>query len=168
MELVPYSDADFGLTEALETDPVVMAELGGPWRPQDIPGIHLRRIDSIARGSWWFTIVPQPGQRPVGHLGIFHSDWRGTPIAEAGWSVLPKHQGKGYASAALRLLLDRAAVDGRWGAIHAFPGITNGPSNALCRKFGFRLAWVETVDYGGRILQCNHWILEDRRDATSE
>ncbi|HEV8698531.1 MAG TPA: GNAT family protein [Candidatus Limnocylindrales bacterium] len=161
MKLLPYTDADYWLTEALETDPGVMAELGGPWQPEDIPGIHRRRLDSIARGSWWFTIVPEPDIRPVGHLGIFHSEWQGEHISEAGWSMLPAHQGKGYASAALKLLLERAAADGRWGAIHAFPGVTNAPSNALCRRFGFALVGEGTVDYGGRPLRCNHWILEE-------
>ena len=161
MELVPYSDADYWLTEALETDPLVMAELGGPWRQEDIAAIHKRRLESVAGGTWWFTIVPEPGMRPVGHLGIFHSEWQGGHISEAGWSVLPAHQGRGYASAALALLLERAAGDRRWGAIHAFPGVTNAPSNALCSKFGFAVVGEETVDYGDRHLRCNHWILEE-------
>ena len=159
MELVPYMDADLWLTKALETDERVMAELGGPWPEEAIPRIHQRRLEGIARGTWWFTLVPAPGQRPVGMLGIFGSEHEGTAISEAGWSVLPEHQGKGYASAGLRLLLDRAMADGRWGAIHAFPGASNGPSNALCRKFGFELVGEETVDYGGRTLRCNHWFL---------
>jgi RimJ/RimL family protein N-acetyltransferase len=163
MELVPYADTDYWLTEALETDPRVMAELGGPWPREDVLGIHRRRLEAIRGGTWWFTIVPQAGMRPVGHLGIFDSDWQGQRIAEAGWSVLPEHQGKGYASAALKLLLERAAADGRRGAIHAFPGVANEPSNALCRKFGFTLVGEETFDYRGRQLRCHHWILEEPR-----
>jgi RimJ/RimL family protein N-acetyltransferase len=164
MELVPYTDADILLTEALETDERVMAELGGPWPIDAIARIHERRLESIARGTWWFTIVPEPGARPVGMLGIFGSESDGEAISEAGWSVLPEHQGRGYASGALRLLLQRAREDSRWGAIHAFPGVTNGPSNALCRKFGFALVGEETVDYGGRSLRCNHWVLEPSAD----
>jgi RimJ/RimL family protein N-acetyltransferase len=160
MDLVPYADDDIWLTRALETDARVMAELGGPWPEEAIPRIHQRRLASIARGTWWFTIVPEPGAQPVGMLGIFGSEVQGQAISEVGWSVLPEHQGRGYASAGLAMLLDRARADGRWGAIHAFPGATNVPSNALCRKFGFTLAGEETVDYGGRSLRCNHWVLE--------
>jgi RimJ/RimL family protein N-acetyltransferase len=160
VELIPYTDADAWLTRALETDERVMAELGGPWPDEVIPRIHERRLESIARGTWWFTLVPSPGDRPVGILGIFGSDHEGQAISEAGWSVLPVHQGKGYASAGLALLLHRAHADGRWGTIHAFPGSTNAASNALCRKFGFRLVGEDTVDYGGRELHCNHWLLE--------
>lgn len=159
MELVTYADADVWLTEELETDEAVMAELGGPWPTEAIPRIHARRLDSIARGSWWFTIVPAPGDRPVGMIGIFRSDVDGHAISEAGWSVVPEFQGRGYASQALEILLERAHADGRWGPIHAFPGSTNGPSNALCRKFGFELVGERTVDYGGRSLRSNQWVL---------
>ncbi len=160
MELVPYTDEHLGLTEALETDERVMAELGGAWPRDAIPAIHQRRLKSIAAGTWWYTIVPEPGQAPVGMIGIFGSDLDGTPISEAGWSILPAQQGRGYASDALRMVLDRAQADGRWGPIHAFPGVTNGPSNALCRKFGFTLVGERPIDYGGRVLRCHHWILE--------
>jgi RimJ/RimL family protein N-acetyltransferase len=80
-------------------------------------------------------------------------------VSEAGWAVLPQHQGRGYASAALARLIEHAREDGRWGDIHAFPGASNGPSNALCRKAGFELVGKETIDYGGRPLRCNHWVL---------
>ena len=160
MELVPYADEHIWLTEELETDERVMAELGGAWPRAAIPGIHERRLKSTAAGSWLFTIVPEPGKPPVGMVGIFGSDLDGAAISEATWLVLPAHQGRGYASEALRLLLERAQADGRWGPIHAFPGATNGPSNALCRKFGFALVGERSVDYGGRSLRCNHWLLD--------
>ena len=160
VELVPYGDADLWLTRALETDARVMAELGGPWPADAIPRIHERRLASIERGTWWFTLVPSRGATPVGMLGIFGSEFHGQAISEAGWSVLPEHQGHGYATAGLAILLDRALTDGRWGSIHAFPGATNVASNALCRKFGFALVGEETIDYGGRPLRCNHWVLD--------
>jgi RimJ/RimL family protein N-acetyltransferase len=160
MELLPYTAEHLWLTEALETDERVMAELGGPWPRDAVAAIHERRLRSIAAGTWCFTIVPEQGQPPVGMIGIFGSDLDGSPISEAGWSILPAHQGRGYASSALRILLDRAQADGRWGPIHAFPGVTNDPSNALCRKSGFSMVGERTMDYGGRALHCNHWILE--------
>jgi RimJ/RimL family protein N-acetyltransferase len=160
VELRPYTDADRWLTEALETDERVMSELGGAWPVDAIPQIHRRRLASIANGTWWFTIVPVPDVAPIGMLGIFGSEFQGSAISEVGWSVLPEHQGRGYASAALRMVLERALADGRWGTIHAFPGATHAPSNALCRKFGFSLLGQETIDYGGRSLRCNHWALE--------
>ena len=159
LELVTYTDKDMWLTAALETDPLVMAELGGPWPIEEIPGIHERRIGHMAKGAWNFTVVPEPGAQAIGEVTLWRSEWDGQPISEAGWMILPRHQGYGHATEALRLLLEEARADGRWGAIHAFPGTRNVASNALCRKFGFELQGEADVDYGGRTLHCNHWVL---------
>jgi RimJ/RimL family protein N-acetyltransferase len=159
MHLRPGTMADAWLTVALETDPRVMAELGGPHPSEYAEGAHRRRVATNASG-WWLMMEPEPGQPPIGAIGLWASEWNGEPISETGWMVLPEHQGRGHASAALRLLVERAAADGRWGEIHAFPGVTNGPSNALCRKTGFELVETDVeVDYGGRNLHCNHWVL---------
>lgn len=158
MELVPYTEDDMWLTEALETDPRVMAELGGPWPREKIPEIHQRRMAAIAKGAWSMKVMPESVGRPVGAIGIWESEHEGEPISEAGWTILPEHQGRGYASEALRLLLERADAEGKWGDIHAFPGVTNAPSNAMCRKFGFELVGQEDIEYGGRPLRVNHWV----------
>ena len=162
MELRPYSDADLPLTEAMECDPEVMRELGGPVDRAEIPEIHRRRAESVAEGEWWFTIVPDRDGPPAGTIGIWETDWRGDLIHETGWMILPAFQGRGIASQALDLLLARARSEPRFRAVHAFPGISNGPSNALCRKFGFTL--VEECDgaYKGEPLRCNHWELRLR------
>ena len=89
---------------------------------------------------------------------LWPSEVHGEAISETGWMILPDHQGKGYASAALGLLLERAKGDGRWGDIHAFPGATNGASNALCRKAGFEQLESLDVEYAGRPLHVNHWV----------
>jgi hypothetical protein len=56
VELQAYTDSDFWLTEALETDPEVMRELGGPIDRDRLPEIHRRRL--AAPG--WLTIVVEP------------------------------------------------------------------------------------------------------------
>lgn len=163
MELVPYTDGDMWLTEALETDPRVMAELGGPWPLEKIPEIHRRRLGYLAKGSWYLKIVPEPGARPIGAVMVWDSEVNGEPVGEMGWMILPEHQGRGYASEAVRLVLERIRAEGRWGDVHAFPGVTNAPSNAICRKSGFELLGQTEVDYGSRTLRCNHWVLRDDR-----
>ena len=159
MELAPYTDADMWLVEALETDPRVMADLGGPRLRDEIPGIHGRRLDHGPNKGWYLKIVPEPGAPPVGAIMIWRSDWDGTAIAEVGWTILFEHQGKGYGSAALAALLDFVRREGGWGDLHAFPGVTNGASNALCRKFGFELIGETDIEYAGRTLRANHWVL---------
>ena len=91
MDLLPYGDADIELTEALETDPAVMAELGGPVAAGEIPAIHRRRLATTEGGGWWFVIVPEPGGPRVGTIGIWESETGGERIHEAGWMVLRFH-----------------------------------------------------------------------------
>jgi RimJ/RimL family protein N-acetyltransferase len=84
----------------------------------------------------------------------------GHDLHETGWMVLPAHQGRGIASAALGLLIERVREDGGIPSIHAFPPVTNAPSNALCRKFDFTLVGQFEFEYAGRTLDCNHWSLD--------
>jgi RimJ/RimL family protein N-acetyltransferase len=155
MRLVRYRDGDFPLTEALETDPVVMRELGGPIEHSRLPEIHQRRL----KDPWWLTIVLDPSEPPVGTIGIWAKELGGVTIHETGWMVLPAFQGRGIATAALGLLIDQVRDEPAFASMHAFPPITNAPSNALCRKFGFASLGQRDFIYAGRTLQCNHWVL---------
>jgi RimJ/RimL family protein N-acetyltransferase len=103
VQLVRYEDDDFELTEALETDPVVMRELGAPIERSRLPAIHPRRL----RDPWWFKIVPAPGGPAAGTIGVWESTLDREVIHETGWLVLPAFQGRGLASTALRSLIER-------------------------------------------------------------
>jgi RimJ/RimL family protein N-acetyltransferase len=140
-----------------------MAELGGP-HPEDFArAAHRRRVAGIRdHGFWWFTVRRVEDDEPVGSIGVWASEVDGEPASETGWMIRPEYQGQGYASAALAAVLARAAAEGRWGDIHAFPGATNAASNALCRRFGFEEVGEMTVEYAGRSLRCNHWVLRAR------
>jgi RimJ/RimL family protein N-acetyltransferase len=48
----------------------------------------------------------------------------------------------------------------RFRRIFAFPSVSNEPSNALCRKFGFDLIEETDFDYRGTQLRVNVWVLE--------
>jgi len=160
VRLRPYVDADRWLTAAIEGDDAMMAELGGALPIDEIPRIHQRRLDGMADDRlWYFTVVLEPDDRIVGTICLWTDLVDGVHRSEAGWATLPGFQGRGIATEALRQLLERAQVDGRWGDIHAFSGATNGPSNALCRAAGFEWIGEETVAYAGRELHCNHWVL---------
>lgn len=155
VELVRYEDADYSLTVALESDPNVMRELGGPTDPEALLDAHGRRMSD----PWWFKIVPEPGGPPAGEIGIWSHELDGVTIHEVGWMVLPAFQGRGLATAALELLIERVETAPAVDSIHAFPGVNNAPSNALCRKFGFSLLGARDFVYRGRTLRCNHWTL---------
>jgi RimJ/RimL family protein N-acetyltransferase len=153
---------DLPLYERLATDPLMMSELGGPL-PRDGLRHKLRGIvEDVQVGRVWYSVII-PGADPdvaAGTACIWSHASEGQPINEIGWMVLPAFQGRGLATAAVRALVERARVEGRWDPIHAFPGITNGPSNAICRKTGFSLIGEREIEYSGRALRCNHWRLD--------
>ena len=155
MELVRYTEADLGLTEALETDAEVMRELGGPITASELSASHRRRLED----PWWLTIVPSREEPAVGTIGIWERTLDGATIHETGWMVLPAFQGRGIASDALKLLIELARAEPQFERIHAFPPVSNTPSNALCRKFDFTLGEQREFSYSGRTLYCNHWSL---------
>lgn len=159
MELVTYTDADLPLTEEIECDPEMMRELGGPMDPAEIPSAHRRRLKAVEDGGWWLKIIPDPAGPPAGVIGIWELTWEGSKTHEVGWMVLPAFQGRGVAGHALEMLISRACSDPRFQRIHAFPGVSNGPSNALCRKFDFELLEEVDIEYAGRPPRCNHWEL---------
>lgn len=160
IRLRPYVDGDRWLTEAIETSDEMMAELGGALPAEDIPRIHERRLEGMAADRlWYFAIELEADNRVVGTICLWSDVVDGTLRSEAGWATLREFQGRGLATEALRQLVERAREDGRWGDIHAFPGSTNGPSNALCRRAGFVNIGEEVVSYAGRELRCNHWVL---------
>jgi RimJ/RimL family protein N-acetyltransferase len=163
VELLPYTDEHRSLTEALELDPEVMKELGGPADPADLDRVHRMRVETVARGEWYFVIVPEPSGPPAGAIGIWESTVAGSPLHEVGWMVLPEFQGRGIATEALALVIDRARSDAGYERIHAFPGATNAPSNALCRTAGFTQTEEMEVKFRDRPLRVNHWELDVSR-----
>jgi RimJ/RimL family protein N-acetyltransferase len=78
--------------------------------------------------------------------------------------VMPEHQSRGVASAAVREVLDCVRSGGRRTVIHAFPGVTNGASNAICRRAGFEQLEIHDFAYAGRLLRCNHWRVDMRTE----
>jgi RimJ/RimL family protein N-acetyltransferase len=160
VELVPYSEEHFELTKALECDPEMMRELGGPARPDDILRAHRMRVESVANGEWWFVIVPEAPGPAAGTIGIWESTLEEQPMHEIGWMVLPEFQGRGIAKEALRTIIDRAQSDPGFSRIHAFPGVSNAPSNALCRGAGFEHVEEREVRFRDRPLRVNHWELD--------
>src|SRR4051794_39618120 len=132
-----------------------MRELGGPRPREDIERAHRRRLGD----PWWFTIVDGPEQLAAGNIGVWENDLDGRVVHETGWMILPAHQGRGLASAALAELLHRARAEPAFTELHAFPGVTNEPSNALCRKFGFTARGERDIEFSGRPLRCRHWVV---------
>jgi RimJ/RimL family protein N-acetyltransferase len=146
----------------MRCDEAMMAELGGPLPREKVEARLRKDIELAAADSAWIKVIVPDGDEDGGAAGtivLWQDEEDGATVTEIGWMVLPEYQGQGLAKAAVRELLDAAAEDGRWGEVHANPGVTNGPSNGICRALGFRLLGERDLDFADRILRTNHWVV---------
>lgn len=167
MELRDITLDDLDLFVRIHCDPRMMQELGGPLTRAGLSD-KLRQIvaDVAADRTWYFTVRPDAEATTAGTVCVWLSELRGEPVNEIGWMILPEFQGRGLATQAVSGVLDRARSTGRWDLVHAFPGITNGPSNAICRKTGFTRLEECDVEFAGRLLRCHHWRIDLRAGGT--
>jgi RimJ/RimL family protein N-acetyltransferase len=163
VHLARWSAADHALLTALNGDPAQMAHVGGAESAAKIAERQARYEADPGQ----FKVVDDATGAGAGWVGFWAREWRGEPIYEIGWSVLPAFQGRGVASAATALAIAAArAADERPRprprAIHAFPGVDNAASNAVCRGAGFTLVEADmSFEYPpGTIMVCNDWRLE--------
>lgn len=164
MELRKISNDDLALYEAIHCDPRMMEHLGGPLPRKGLNEKLQRDVASTEAGETWiYKIIPDEADgNPAGTVVIWQHHEHGAPINEIGWMVLPPYQGRGLGTEAVRAILDKARAERRWEVVHAFPPVSNAPSNAMCQKMGFEK--IETRDYKfrDRSLRCNHWRLDLR------
>ena len=157
MELRPLTREHQRLYERIYTDPRMWAELGGV--PEEDMAAKLERdVASVEADRHWVLVIVTDDGSAAGTVSLWDHDWEGQTIDEIGWMVLPEHQGRGLASAAVADALRRADEAARWRLLHAFPATTNAPSNALCRKHGFALRGPIEYTYRDRALRVNHWV----------
>ena len=161
MRLRDVEPGDVSAYVRMRCDPVMMAELGGPLPRAGIEEKVARDVRAAAADdSWIKMIVPEAAPGAVaGTVTLWPHEDGGEPVSEIGWMVLPEFQGRGLGKQAVRMLLELARDDGRWGLVHAFPATTNGPSNGICRSLGFRLAGERDVNFADRVLRSNHWVI---------
>jgi RimJ/RimL family protein N-acetyltransferase len=150
---------DVSLYERLRCDPAMTADLGGPQPKEGIPDKVREDVTwTEADRDWVLVIESSDAAESMGSVCIWTNEHEGERISEIGWMVLPKFQGRGVAKRAVAAILERARADGRWGVIHAFPAVSNGPSNGICQSLGFALiGQLDYVGFSEEPLRCNHW-----------
>ncbi len=151
----------------MRCDPVMMAELGGPLPSSGMAEKVARDVEDVAADISWIKMIVPDQARPyevAGTVAIWAHESDGGLVSEIGWMVLPEFQGRGLAKRATRALLERAAEEDRWGRVHAYPAIANGPSNGICRSLGFCLLGEVGVDFAGRRLRSHHWVINPATD----
>jgi RimJ/RimL family protein N-acetyltransferase len=167
---VVLRDVELGDVEAyvrMRCDPVMMVELGGPLPREGIEAKVARDVRQVAAGTAWIKIIVPDAAVPevvAGSVSVWSHEQDGGPLSEIGWMVLPEFQGRGLAKAAVRALLERARDEDRWGAVHAFPGVTNTASNGVCRSLGFILLEEREVTFADRTIRAHHWVIDPRTD----
>src|SRR5262245_48420830 len=137
----PWGSGDLPLLERLMGDPRMTEHLGGPETPEKLRE-RQGRYESHEGGSHIFKIVDTASGAGVGSVGYWTKEWRDEEVYEIGWMVVPEFQGRGIAAAATAQAVEGAKREDEHRFMHAFPGVENGPSNAICRKLGFELLEV--------------------------
>jgi RimJ/RimL family protein N-acetyltransferase len=155
IELTPWSADDHALLHALNSDPVQMAHVGGTETDEKIANRHAK----YARDPHQLRISVDG--EPAGWVGFWEREWEGERIYEIGWSVLRTFQGRGVATRATLLALDAARATDGPRVVHAFPNTDNAPSNAVCRRAGFRLLGEAEFEYPpGNFERVNDWRID--------
>ena len=158
VSLRPWSADDFLLLERCNTAGMT-AFLGGPETPEQLISRHQRYVENAFAGQM-YVILTADGD-PAGSIGYWEHEENGDTVWETGWAILPEHQGKGLATAAIAEVTKAAAAKGSHRTLHAYPGVDNGASNALCRKAGFTLLEAREFEYPkGHWMRCNDWSLD--------
>jgi RimJ/RimL family protein N-acetyltransferase len=157
IDLSPWSERGYEVLAGLNS-PETTEHLGGPETAEQLRRRHERYLASSGGDGPMFLVLL--GDRAVGSAGYWPREWQGERVYETGYGILPEYQGRGLAVAALRLCAERAAREGAFPWLHAFPSVDNGPSNAVCRKAGFELVGECEFEYPpGEIAPSNDWRL---------
>ena len=159
-----YADGDMWVLEKTLGDPTQMVYLNGPESAEKLQKRHklFLAMSADQHAGCMYTITMGPGNAPVGNVGYWEAEQDGQKGWETGWFVLPEFQGKGIATAAIRMLVNHVAkLDRRF--LFAYPSVDNSPSNAICKKLGFVLTGEVDSEYppgSGSHLRVNIWRLD--------
>ncbi|MCO6010491.1 GNAT family N-acetyltransferase [Actinoallomurus purpureus] len=163
VRIEPWGESDLDLLRCLNA-PEMTEHLGGPETEEKVLVRHRRYLEPGEEGSGaMFRVVVLPEREAVGNIGYWEREWRGETVYETGWGIVPEFGGRGLATAAGRLVVERARAEGRHRFLHAYPSVDHPASNAICRKLGFTLLGACDFEYPpGRPMRCNDWRLELR------
>jgi len=158
VRLRPWADSDFWLLGRLNS-PEMTEHLGGPETEAQLEARH-RRYVGLESGRMYRVESAGSGET-VGSIGFWEREWRGEPVWETGWGVLPEFQGLGLAALAARAVVEAARAAGRNRYLHAFPSVDHHASNSVCRKAGFTLLGEAEFEYPkGHWLTSNDWRID--------
>jgi len=158
--LRPIGEGDLDLLRALLGDPAMTRHVGGPESEARIRARHHRLLRDRQPGAT-FAITVGDDPSGVGWVGYWETEHRGGIVWEAGLSLLPPWQGRGIATRAFNLALERAAAVRRHRVVHSFTAVENEAAARMCERVGFvSLGEVVVPDPKGRPTRCVDWRFE--------
>ena len=139
---------DAATISAYRSDPNVNRQQG--WDRTDLEGVLADIVEMSGRspgepGGWvQFTVEERGGGRIVGDVGLSVAD--GEPgVIKVGYTIDPAFQGLGYATEAIRALVEYAFETLGAELVRAHASAENAPSIRVAEKVGMRL--VERVEH---------------------
>ena len=139
---------DAATISAYRSDPNVNRQQG--WDRTDLEGVLADIVEMSGRspgepGGWvQFTVEERGGGRIVGDVGLSVAD--GEPgVIKVGYTIDPAFQGLGYATEAIRALVEYAFETLGAEVVRAHASAENAPSIRVAEKVGMRL--VERVEH---------------------
>jgi RimJ/RimL family protein N-acetyltransferase len=161
VRIEPWSEADLDLLRRINA-PEMKRHLGGPETEEQVLDRHERYVRFADTGKGcMFRVVLLPEGEAVGSVGYWERVWRGETAYEMGWSILPRYQGRGLATAAVAAVVAEARARRTHRYAHAFPSVDNPASNAVCRRAGFQLLGETEFEFPpGQLMRSNDWRLD--------
>ncbi|MFF5171521.1 GNAT family N-acetyltransferase [Micromonospora sp. NPDC000089] len=160
VRIAPWDEEDLALLQRLNA-PEVRRHTGGPESAAQVRERHERYLRGPGPGSGTMFSVLLPDEAKVGSVGYWERVWHDRPVYEMGWAILPEHQRRGLATAAVREVVAQARAQRHLRWAHAFPSVDNPASNAVCRKAGFTLIGETDFEYPpGELMRSNDWRLD--------
>jgi RimJ/RimL family protein N-acetyltransferase len=140
---------------AYRSDPAVNRHQG--WERTDPEGTRALIEEMVSRmpgdpGWVQFSVEERESGQLVGDVGMSPSD--GEPnVVKIGYTMAPAFQGKGYATEAVRALVDYAFDTLGAEMIRAFASAENIPSRRVAENVGLRLMETFEHEYEGEMWQ---------------
>ncbi|MDJ0385549.1 GNAT family N-acetyltransferase [Streptomyces sp. G-G2] len=158
LRLIPWSEDDaWLLTRANE--PEMTKYLGGPESEERLADRQRRYIALSAQdpaAGRMFRVALATSGETVGSVGFWPREWRDQEVYESGWAVLPEHQGRGLAVAAIAELLAYVREHGTRRIVHAFPATDHSGSHSVCRRAGFESLGEVNFEYPPGVFHPSH------------
>ena len=170
LTLRPWREQDRPAFAALNADPEVSRDLGGPLSRAESDAKFDRYAATFARLGFSRLVIEDAERRFLGYAGVMPSR-PGHPLgdhAEIGWRLTRAAWGKGYATEAARAALDDAL--GRAGVreVLAYTAADNVRSQAVMSRLALRRDPVRDFDtvHAGGPWHGLVWVAEMRQAVT--